>query len=276
MFGGSGGQARFLDYLKGTSGWAKRRRKFMLAQAEHYRPSAGLAPDPNLNYTVEIASLETYERAGHVMTETLRSFVDEWLDSGRTTDGQEEPQKRTLSLSACLAVNGYLQRHPPQFFVFEGNKIGAVFAEEKPPRTGPDNPIAEAKEEATRLFVHFMDSDARRLIAKCHYCKEHFYPKRIQDLYKRGAYCEACRAKASMVNSRREWTKKVLELAAESWPKWKASHGPRQRWVAMQVNGKLSAKDKRITGRWITENDEKILGMVREMAAEKAGIVGKL
>jgi hypothetical protein len=262
--------------LQGNSGWAKMRRQHMLAQADYYRPSAGLALDPKPNWTLDIAPAEEYERAEQVLTEALHSFMNEWIDSGKNASGQEEPPKRSLvyrrntdgallHAAAFHAVSRYLQRHPPQLSVFEGNEIGAVFAEETPQRTGPDDPTAEAREEAARLFVHFMDSDARWQIARCHFCKEYFYPKRVQGLYQRGAFCEACRTKNSVDHGRREWRKKVLELAAEAYPKWKAAYGPRQRWVAMQVNGKLKPGEKRISasGRWVTENDANIQAMAQ-------------
>jgi len=269
MFGDSDGRAQFLNYLRGDSGWARKRREFMLDQAEYYGPIAVPAADPNLNYTLEVAPVETYERAEQVLTEVLRSLVSEWIDSGKNPDGQEEPLRRALSLGSCDAVNRYLQRHPPQFFLFEGNKIGAVFAEEKPQSTGPDDPIAAAKEEAIRLLVHFMDSDARRQLAKCFVCHEYFYPARkIRDFYQRGAYCEACRPKVSMLDtedSREQWRKKVMKLAVEAWPKWRPSYGPQALWVAMRVNEKLSPGDKRIKGAWVTRNDEEIIARVQEM-----------
>lgn len=272
MFAGSNGRALFLDYLTGNSGWADKRRQDMLAQADHYRRYGGLGLDPNLNYTVEIAPPEVYARAEQVLTDTLRSYVDEWLDSGRTPDGQEEPQERKLipGTSARLAADGYLARHPIRSSMSEGKGIGAVFAEEAPPRTGADDPIAQAKEEATRLLAHFMTCNARWQLAKCFVCQEYFYPERkLRDFYKRGAYCEACRPKVSMLDtkkSRQEWADKILKLAAEAWPKWKPAHGPRQHWIAMRVNEKLSPGDKRIKGTWVTRNDEKIIERVKRNA----------
>jgi hypothetical protein len=271
MFGGSSERrSEFLRYLMGTSGWAQKRRQHMLAQAEHYR-AYGVS-GPVLQWTTEVASAEEYAAAEQALTNTLRSYVDEWLDSGKTPDGQggynEEPSKRALSIDAQQAVNEYLREHSPQFFVFEGNKIGAVFAEEQTRQTGPDDPMTAAKKEADRLLVHFMDSDARWRLMRCYVCRSrYFFPERMKDVYLRGAYCEHCRPTASTLNNRKGWTERMLGLAAAAWPKWKPSHGPRERWVAMQVNGKLKPGEKRISGsgRWVTEKRAEIKKRVQEM-----------
>jgi hypothetical protein len=261
-FSGTVGQTLFLEYLRGRSGWGKKRREFMLAQADYYRANG--VPGPVLSWTTEVASMEHYEYADRILTKTLCSYVDEWLESGRTPDGDggyfEEPKNRRLSPSAQAAVGSYLTQNPPRFLVLEGNRIGAVVAEEKPQRTGPDNPITEAEKEADRLLVHFMESDARWNIARCSYCKKLFYPKRIQELYKRGAECPGCRSKGSMAGGRRDWTKKVLKHAAEAWPRWKPTYGPRPLWVARRVNSKLSPDEDRITGNWVTRHTKEIEG----------------
>jgi hypothetical protein len=234
----------------------------MIRQAKYYRAHG--VPGLELQYTTEVASGEAYAAAEKLLMETLLGYVDDWLASGKTSDGRggyfEEPRKRRLSLAAQEAVTRYLAdpERRPQFLVLEGNRIGAVFAEEKPQRVGADDPMAEAKKEADRLLVHFLESDARWKIARCSYCKKLFYPKRIQELYKRGAECEACRSKASMAAGHQEWTEKILPLAASAWPRWRPAYGPQPLWVARQVNSKLSPDEKRITGNWVTRHTKEI------------------
>jgi hypothetical protein len=276
MFSGVAGQMQLLDFLQGRSGWGKRRRQHMLNQAEYYRPSVGLVHDPNLEWTVEIAPAEDYARAERILTETLCAYVDAWLESARTPNGKrgyfEEPKKRVLSMAAQAAVNGYLAdpEGRPRFFVVEGNKIGYVFAEEKPQRIGPDDPIREAKREADRLLVHFMDSDARWQLARCSHCAELFYPKRIQEFYKRGAEHPECRSKASEADRYWDWTQRVLALAAEAWPRWKPAYGPRELWVARDVNRKLPPDDEPIAGNWVTRHSKDIEKKVLEVLLPKS------
>lgn len=276
-----GNRTQFLQYLEGNAGWAMERRKNLLAQmeaAEERQRRDRL----NRRWDVKIAPQEEYERAERILTETLRSYVDDWLDSGRAPNGQERPLTRTLhpkgtdgSLTytgAYWAVRRYLADNPMTASVFEGDKIGAAFAPDLVPVLGHDDPELQARMEAVRLFVHFMDSDSRWQLAKCYVCHTYFYPNRKRELYQQGAYCINCRGKVSMRktnSSRDEWRKRILSLAAEFWPRWREKDGPRYRWIAMQVNGKLSPGEKRITQRWITENDEKIEDKARELQNAK-------
>jgi hypothetical protein len=273
----AGRRTRFLKYIEGRSGWAKKRRQNLLRQAEdaETRKKANRHPgnDDSRDWRAEIPPQDEYARAEHILTENLRSYVDDWLVSGRTPDGCEEPRKRSLLRKnddgtatwtrAGNVVKLYLSDHPiPAGMMDDGKGIGVAFAEDLRPILGHENPVQSADHAAARLFVHFMDSEDRWQLAKCYLCRRYFYPERkLRPRYSLGAYCVDCRRTASKDKtglSRKQWTEEVLKLAAEAWPKWKAAYGPRQRWVAMQVNGKLSAKAKRITGRWITQNDEKI------------------
>ena len=254
---------------------------------EEYRLSNSESSEGKLNWTTEITSPEAYQRAETILTESLRSFVDEWLDSAKKPDGQggysEEPGKRSLRCkhsdgywfytNAYHALTQYLRSHPISAFLLDDNRIGGVFAPQTVPRTGPDDPTKQARDEAIRLFVRFMDSDFRWQLAKCYVCGTYFYPNRkIKGFYKRGIYCWKCRpevSKRSTKASRGKWTNKVLGIAADYWLCWKESDGPRSAWITMQVNERLSPKDRRVNPWWITWNDEKIIARAMEKEEER-------
>jgi hypothetical protein len=248
---------QILGYLNGTSRWAANQR------AEDMK-------DPELRS--HIADPETYAAAETVFTETLRSYMSDWIDSGKKS-GYEIPETRSLwsiengESKAELAMQEYIERNPPQTFS-HGTGIETVFI--APKGYMFDSPLEFAKEDATRVLVNLMNSDDKWQIAQCVVCREYLFPERkLREIYVRGIHHARCRPQIAMLDtraSREAWAEKILDLAAQAWPKHKSFHGTKERWVAAQVNDRLGPSDKHITMTWITRNIGKIESRVRENA----------
>jgi hypothetical protein len=274
----AGKRERILSYLNGRTGWAKKQRKELATQAENKgkrEPGA------------EIPEIPSYEEAERIMTDQFGAYIDEWLRSGRNSDGSEEPGNRDLfGTQAYWAVNQYLYRHHHESVPAipghsgEAYRVEMSLAPKISPVLGHTDPEHEAREGAIRLLIHFLNSKDKWQLGECYLCHRYFFPEQrpLRPRYARGAYCGECRAAASKdktYGNRKEWTRKVFGLAVEAWPKCKLRTHPEQcRWVAMRVNEKLLPGDKRITMKWVTTNSERIAEKAEEIQdAKAAGIV---
>jgi hypothetical protein len=136
----------------------------------------------------------------------MRSYVDEWLDSGRAADGVETPWKRNLhvtqgareAISSFSAVKG-------NKFSFKPISDGVQLEFEDWPLPALKYPHNTPRGEANWLFTLFMMSDLRFTLAKCKKaaCGCYFELKQRNRTYKRGTYCSNCRRVPSLESAKR-------------------------------------------------------------------------
>jgi hypothetical protein len=143
----------------------------------------------------------------------LRSYVDQWIDTGVSRDGREDLTERGLlrgewfqqgrllpfaiekskALEDVLTVVLEVFRQNPQVFLSADGLQIAFPALQPKLEHAPLNDLAERA--AKRFFVWFLASDLRAKLGKCRAC--HLYEIKTRKTYKRGTYCRLCKAKAS-------------------------------------------------------------------------------
>ena len=175
------------------------------------------------------AKFSAYRKATTEVQRLVAGPVDEWLDSGRRSDGSEAPEERCVKplTTASLAVTHYCvtARVTPTFakgipFV----QLSSWF------RTGEDevsdkvlrayNPRAHAAHESRRIFTMLLLSeDWRFRLAKCRKCSTYFLLSRHRETYRNGCFCSVAHNRSAsatkrMEGKRNECRQKQIEWAA--------------------------------------------------------------
>ena len=209
-----------------------------------------------------------YAEADRVLIQTLREYVDEWLQTGRTKEGTEEPATRSLEAAkrACWAFIDYSMNHPPTPIC--GPVPGFILPFETQRRVcGLDRPIEDAKDEAARLFTLLVTSNWSRSIRKCQRCGTYsVISKNCRSVYKRGTRCRSCSSHESAQRQTDERRKERhltrLDFAAEGLNKWNQTNrrfsktnrrSSKEIWLANYVNGRMDQPET-ITRKWVTRN----------------------
>ena len=125
----------------------------------------------------------------------LRTYVDEWLKTGRHADSSETPLRRTLLKTdkAKRAPNLYLEKHPFNV-IFDPDLNISVSAPSQPPKSvtaGPEMDLARTStERADFLFVGMLASEWKHQLFRCRHCGEYKLLKRApRRRYKHGMFC---------------------------------------------------------------------------------------
>jgi hypothetical protein len=129
------------------------------------------------------------------ISEILREWVDEWLDSGRTLDGVERPVGRQFREDGRirLVVFEYSKRNRISLLgTSEGLKL---WFDPYGERKGRPFILGVRNEDIAReKLVFFLLSDLRFKLAKCRQdgCGKYFALKHWKRTYKRGTFCSDC------------------------------------------------------------------------------------
>lgn len=115
------------------------------------------------------------------------------------------------------------------------------------------------QEKMARLTAELKDLKRQLRTVKCAYCRQEFTSQRTLrgDWPCCGTY--SCRSRESVRRTekmRQRQEQELLALAARHWPHWKESYGPRNYWLASQVNAHWSGRH--ITKNWVTRHQEEI------------------
>jgi hypothetical protein len=190
----------------------------------------------------------------------LRSYLDQWLATGFTGD-VEEPSNRRLqdTADAYHAVQSYCEKYPPRIvpaddglFALFGSQIIGNWKE----GIRVDDPLANAEDEAARIFTLLIDAPWRDQVYKCRRCGKYgVLSRKPITIYKKGMHCPDCRHSATAERSTATLLKDQLEerlrLARAAWREWKPKHGDRKAWTLHRVNQGLK-NGERIKINWIT------------------------
>jgi hypothetical protein len=185
----------------------------------------------------------------------LRSYVDEWIDSGIQADGSEHRMERKLRRNSQLleAVTAFIAAHPPSATICrDGSGLDSSFSIR--PRMSP-------REKAMCFFLTFFGTPQRFDLMRCHSCRRLQLPSAPapRNRYEVGWFCNRCgrtRAKAITTKKRKKDDDKVNLRAAEALRKWVPKNGEKVSWVTTQVNKgvryDLRTRPATIRSRWST------------------------
>lgn len=151
-------------------------------------------------------------------TRRLRELVDEWLETGRRSDGSESPGERDLfeAAGALRAVEKCLAENPARL-VHTWSVLGSgpnvsvqigmrpvppshLFGYPAPPFNifAPTvsakittKPAPRQRDTADRLFTDLILSDWQNSLCKCRYahCGRYFLKEKLRRSYRRGTFC---------------------------------------------------------------------------------------
>jgi hypothetical protein len=198
------------------------------------------------------------------------------------------PSERNLydAPRAKAAAQGFLDHrtkqaaelgHPPLIILFDHGPpyLEFVFGWRSTPTGGQDDPLADAAEEAARLFTLLLASDWCNTLAKCRRkdCQRYYQLTKPRDLYKRGTYCRRCNSAASAeritAENRRIRKERFLFLAVAALEEWQeknehqqTEYGQWKEYVTNYVNRRT--RDAKITSKWVTRNLRRIESVRQE------------
>jgi hypothetical protein len=220
---------------------------------------------------------ETRPFAAAQLSSVLRRYVDAWLQTGRRADGREFPWEKRLSTVGYLAVEEYLQQHPPEVSIslHGGLTVCVGDAVGHPRGTGMLYEAAEA--EARRLFTGLIASEQKQCLCKCVFakCGRYFLLAKPRKVYKRGTFCcrshqMAASALALTSNRRAKAKRGLIELAAQQLLNWRvrsadwADDGRQRLRLArelsqhMRRNPNLRANRRQVKVNWVTRHRQQI------------------
>jgi hypothetical protein len=226
----------------------------------------------------ELSSLRGYKAEQKQFQRLLRSFVDQWVETGVYLDGREglaergvprhewfkrgqllpDAQGKSMALVTVdtLVLEVFHQTRPQVSRSPDGIEI--TFPTYEPKReAAPLEGLAER--EAKRFFVWFLASDLRVKLGKCRACSR--YEIKTRKFYKAGTYCRPCKAKASagkITQKKRQdlqrQRKETLAAVLKSWGVRMDAISPAMRKrLAGEVNRRVKG-EKGITMKWVTRN----------------------
>jgi hypothetical protein len=223
------------------------------------------------------------KRLRAALTRSLRSLVDQWIDSGRGADGVDAPRTRSvywLPASAakplCDVLLGWQRRHAAEMDVLPGGERVITMGKPKRSPAADDplglayDPLPESEWEAGEIAIYWLqellESPDSCRIGRCDNpeCRRYYLRQRTIEKISRGTYCQRCTAAGSkrrVEAIRDEHKQQLVNLAAGVWERFKASRRfPRKSaWVAARMN-RLLPLDMRVHsgGKWVTQNRKAI------------------
>jgi hypothetical protein len=223
---------------------------------------------------------ELRKHAQKAFTESLRSLVNQWIDSGKDIDGVETPTKRSVSKtppgykrSLRDILRDWYDRRAPGTDVDDRTGEDVIIIREPSPSErialmDEDWPagrlMADAYEMAIYWLHKLLNSAGSYRVARCQNaeCRSPYYVRERmrREPIKRGTYCQNCANVGSITRvqaSRERRREALINSAADVWDGYKPSRQyPRKSdWVALQVTKRT---DWDIRGKWVTQNQQVI------------------
>jgi hypothetical protein len=210
------------------------------------------------------------ERAGTVLQSTFRGLMDQWIDSGKTKNGENAWDRNIRwrsplfpkSISVRLAE--YEFRYPPRAHLREDGRYEILMV---PEFARVPDPVVRARDCAVYQFVTFLDSPDRERLFRCEFCKRYYSRERSPRKgasIAHGTYCSSCQAKGAYrrTDSTRKWRhRRMICWAAECLPMWTKRKGPKPEWVSEQVNKHIVRQPvswQTISRNWVTRHLKEI------------------
>ena len=255
-------------------------REYLLAllnqqiQAPPFGVMHRVAAPPPLKYSLVPVDPKMSADANRVFNVALRSLVDQWLDSGRSGN-VETPRERNLGVGThgrddlWFLLNSWVAKDRFRWSFTKSGEIELSL----PCRQSSNDALADANNDAIRLFAMLLQSSLRYRIAQCRKpeCGRYFYYERLpKGTLKCGTLCPEHKIHGGTVRKERQrkaHKERLLSLAAAAWPRWKPAYGERSLWIAGQVNRRLAASEQRITRKFVTQNDGEIQKRTEEQNA---------
>jgi hypothetical protein len=235
----------------------------------------------NIGALMQIRSSEQWFEGGKlpalaVRAARLRELVDEWLDTGTSSDGSHFPERRTLNgtVEAILAVRKCIREFNPckLHLIEETGEVVVVvgWSGWEHSVASPDH-FRHATTEADRIFTAAMTVNWRYLLSKCVYCGRYFtLPNARRQSYPHGTFCsrehQRDHSAATSTKLRREKTSLALVQYAATWLLKHSAGVPWQenetakRVLAAWLSKKMTTDPNLRTGRecigvkWVTRN----------------------
>ena len=226
---------------------------------------------------------EMRQQANKAFTKSLCALVDQWIDSGKGSNG-EVPSKRDVNAippgydeSLYDVLLAWLRRNMPKTALLGTGKVGvidqppsmlALDAEGRARYLSLSELKVYARECAIYHFKELLASPSALCLSRCgnprcaapYYVRARVRKKEI----KRGAYCRNCTGvgSAERVRLGRQVQKQMLiELAADVWGGFRPTdrHPRKVDWVADEIKKRNRALDiVPITGKWVSQNQKAI------------------
>jgi len=214
-----------LETLNGEGKWSQQRKSWADMHRFQLRP--------NGDFMIP-AEPDSYLQAERKMEELLRSYVDQWLDSGRL-DGAEQANRRNYH-GAVEAVNraSLCVMNTPVRVAFPEDGSGdpdVTFGSTRWHTSGKDDPLALAEAEAALMLAQFLMSDLRFQLAKCRYpkCGKYFSLEngKVRRLHRNGTFCSTAHNRAATAaeatrKRRDDADQRLLKKAAEFFRTWRS------------------------------------------------------
>jgi hypothetical protein len=164
----------------------------------------------------------------------VRELVDEWLETGRSADGIEDPSKRDVfrTVKGLQAMERCASETPLRLFpLHKAHDFAIVFGmEPQQPKGGYYVPqltnfFERASAQAGRLFLCLMLSDWNKSICKCRYapCGQYYVLKKPR---RNPSFCcvqhqRRASAVERVMNARADGERELLDAAARRLMRWK-------------------------------------------------------
>lgn len=150
--------------------------------------------EPGWHMPGTVSRKESYPMRDALTSAHLRSYVDDWLDTGRRADGTEEVEKRDLTRasSAYLAFLHYVENAPPTYDRTRDPVGIRVTIADRAGYLGVVSNFFDAQiTEAQRLFSGIVQSDWKHRLCKCRSprCGVYFLHPKPRRSYRRGTFC---------------------------------------------------------------------------------------
>jgi hypothetical protein len=242
--------------MEGMHNWAKQAPDFLKADDSDfpadrplndifYRHGTQFMIDHLLRQSVVLARSATWPAVGAI----LRENIDGWIESGYDDANIETPLRRYLPHNLRKKLESFVQQNPLQVRVQDWGEVVGFWPQT---RTASANFAAY---EALRLTVTLLGSDLKYAIAKCLKCETYFERAKLQEVFKRGAYCPRHSKGAGTDKERKDEREQLLRCAMRFWSQWTPAKHPNQAlWIAGKVNGTRRGAERHISQKWVSRN----------------------
>jgi hypothetical protein len=220
--------------------------------------------------------------------EILRTWADEWIDSGIRADGVEQPPSRHLSQERCIetkeikgkwiavaepksrilrAVNDYQEKYQIRLQLNPRGGREYVFTSSSDSDVMPES-------QAIVLFIRLYCSPWLKGLMRCAQCRTYDLVSSPRSSYIRGWHCKKCRnsapARRRTRETRNDLKKLRLRYCVEEWLKDQAGSSRRKGSIATRVNTRLRP-DQWIKQNYVTRHLPEIVAQ----ASRGANLVGQ-